>query len=55
MFSFTDQFFGQKLLDRGLCELEDCHDEESNCWAKVQAFISAQLHITTSLFPHKLG
>jgi hypothetical protein len=33
-------------------ELEHFHGGESSCWAKVQAFFYAQIHVTTSLFPH---
>jgi hypothetical protein len=36
------------------CELEHCHGAESNRWAKVQAFLFAQLHITASVFPRNL-
>jgi hypothetical protein len=34
------------------CELENCHSEESNQWAEVQAFFYAQLHATTLILPH---
>jgi hypothetical protein len=53
---FSNRFSGQKLLKRPPCELEHWHGGKSNCWAKVQAFFCAQLHITASLLPHnKLG
>jgi len=49
VFHFSNKFLGQKLL-------EQCHGGEFNCWTKVQAFLYAQLHITTSLVPYnKLG
>jgi hypothetical protein len=52
VYHFSNPFLGQKFLDRVPCQLGHCHDRESNCWAKVQAFFYAQLHVTASVFPH---
>jgi hypothetical protein len=52
VFHFSNQFSGQKLLDRALCKLEHCHGEENNSWAKVQASFYAELHVTTLVFPN---
>jgi hypothetical protein len=53
VFHFSNGFLGQKFLDIGL---QHFHDGEPNRWAKVQAFIYAQLHVTASVFPYnKLG
>jgi hypothetical protein len=32
------------------CELEHCRGGKSNRWAKVQAFLYAQLHVTAQCF-----
>jgi hypothetical protein len=30
--------------------MEHCHGDESNRWAKVQAFFYAQIHVTSSIY-----